>query len=51
MDPSGYEGKNGEKEPGSNGLMTDAQGRLVVCDHGNRRIYRVESDGSKTTLG
>lgn len=50
MDPSGYEGKNGEKEPGSNGLMTDAKGRLVVCDHGNRRIYRVESDGSKTTL-
>ncbi|MGY8746514.1 MAG: SMP-30/gluconolactonase/LRE family protein [Pirellulales bacterium] len=50
MDQSGYEGKNGEKEPGSNGLMTDAEGRLVVCDHGNRRVYRVESDGSKTTL-
>jgi gluconolactonase len=30
--------------------MTDAQGRLIVCDHGNRRIYRVELDGSKTTL-
>lgn len=50
MDPSGYEGDNGEKEPGSNGLMTDAEGRLVVCDHGNRRVYRVEKDGSKTTL-
>ena len=50
MDPSGYDGENGEKEPGSNGLMTDAQGRLVVCDHGNRRIYRVEKDGSKLTL-
>lgn len=50
MDPSGYAGKNGEKEPGSNGLMTDAKGRLIVCDHGNRRIYRVEEDGTKTTL-
>ena len=29
MDPSGYEGDNGEKEPGSNGLMADAEGRLV----------------------
>ncbi|MEL7500303.1 MAG: SMP-30/gluconolactonase/LRE family protein [Planctomycetota bacterium] len=50
MEPSGFEGDNREKEPGSNGLMEDAQGRLVVCDHGNRRIYRVEQDGSKTTL-
>ena len=50
MDPSGYEGDSGEKEPGSNGLMLDAKGRLIVCDHGNRRVYRVESDGSKTTL-
>lgn len=50
MDPSGFDGENGEKEPGSNGLMTDAQGRLVVCDHGNRRVYRVEADGTKTTL-
>ncbi len=50
MDPSGYDGENGEKEPGSNGLMLDAQGRLLVCDHGNRRVYRVESDGRKTTL-
>jgi gluconolactonase len=50
MDPSGHEGKSSEKEPGSNGLMQDAEGRLIVCDHGNRRVYRVEQDGSKTTL-
>ncbi len=50
MEPSGFDGENGEKEPGSNGLTTDAQGRLVVCDHGNRRIYRLEKDGTKTTL-
>ena len=53
MDPSGYDGgngENGEKEPGSNGLMLDNEGRLLVCDHGNRRVYRVEKDGTKTTL-
>lgn len=50
MEPSGADGENAEKEPGSNGLMEDAQGRLVVCDHGNRRVYRLEPDGTKTTL-
>ncbi len=50
MDPSGYDGENGEQEPGSNGLILDSEGRLLVCDHGNRRVYRVEKDGSKTTL-
>ncbi|MFT5300252.1 MAG: gluconolactonase [Mariniblastus sp.] len=50
MDPSGFDGENGEKEPGSNGLILDQQGRLIVCDHGNRRVYRVETDGTKTTL-
>lgn len=50
MDPSGFEGQSEESEPGSNGLMLDQQGRLLVCDHGNRRIYRVEADGTKTTL-
>lgn len=50
MDPSGFEGESSEKEPGSNGLMQDAEGRLIVCDHGNRRVYRVEKDGTKTTL-
>jgi gluconolactonase len=50
MDPSGYDGESSESEPGSNGLYQDAEGRLLVCDHGNRRVYRVEKDGSKTTL-
>jgi len=50
MDPSGAEGDNGEKEPGTNGLMLDAEGRLIACDHGNRRVYRLEEDGTKTTL-
>ena len=50
MDPSGFEGATREKEPGTNGLMLDAKGRLIACDHGNRRVYRLEKDGSKTTL-
>lgn len=38
-------------EPGTNGLTLDAEGRLVACDHGNRRIYRLEQDGkTRTTL-
>ncbi|MDA1073920.1 MAG: SMP-30/gluconolactonase/LRE family protein [Proteobacteria bacterium] len=35
---------------GSNGLALDADGRLILCEHGNRRIARLESDGSRTTL-
>ena len=50
MDSSGFDGDNGEHEPGTNGLMLDAGGRLIACDHGNRRVYRLEEDGSKTTL-
>jgi gluconolactonase len=51
MAPSGYDGPKTEwREPGSNGLNTDANGLLVVCDHGNRRVYRVEKDGTKTTI-
>ena len=50
MDPSGCEVDNGEREQGTNGLMLDSEGRLIACDHGNRRIYRLEKDGTKTTL-
>ena len=52
MEKSGFDGeqKSSENEPGSNGLNLDAEGRLVVCDHGNRRVYRIEKDGSKKTL-
>ena len=35
---------------GSNGLALDPQGRLILCEHGNRRIARMEDDGSRTTL-
>ena len=35
---------------GSNGLGRDREGRLILCEHGNRRVARMEADGSRTTL-
>jgi gluconolactonase len=44
--PSGYTGTiPREGEPGSNGLNLDAKGRLVLCQHGDRRIARLGDDG------
>jgi gluconolactonase len=44
LKPSGYTGPEGAggREPGANGLAFDAQGRLVLCQHGDRRISRLE---------
>jgi gluconolactonase len=52
LKPSGYTGSTpfAGREPGSNGLTFDAAGRLVMCEHGDRRISRLEPDGKKTTL-
>ena len=51
MKPSGYTGKDSRVgEPGSNGLLLDSAGRLVLCQHGDRRVARVEKDGRWTTL-
>jgi gluconolactonase len=51
MKPSGYTGVvDYGREPGSNGLVLDPQGRLVFCEHGDRRISRLEKDGGKRTL-
>ena len=51
LKPAGYEGKDSKlKEGGTNGLTLDPQGRLVCCDHGERRVYRLEKDGKKTVL-
>jgi len=33
-----------------NGLMLDAQGRLVVCEMGRKRLVRIEEDGQITVL-
>ena len=51
MKPSGYTGVTDYgAEPGSNGLTLDSQGRLVACEHGDRRISRLEPGGGKRTL-
>jgi gluconolactonase len=34
----------------SNGNTVDRQGRLVSCEHGNRRVSRTEFDGTITTI-
>jgi gluconolactonase len=50
--PSGYTGPEGGggREPGANGLAFDRQGRLVICQHGNRQVARLEKDGSFAPL-
>ncbi len=52
MESSGYTATKAfvGKEPGTNGLMLDAQGRLVMCCHGDRAIKRIEKDGTVTVL-
>lgn len=44
LTPSGYTGsaKRGG-EIGSNGLTLDAEGRLVLCQHGDRRMARMDA--------
>ena len=49
---SGYTGEEPftGPEPGSNGLTFDREGRLVLCQHGNRQVVRRERDGAVTVL-
>jgi gluconolactonase len=49
---SGYSGVDvGEyKQPGSNGLAIDGEGRLTINEHGNRRVSRLETNGVLTVL-
>jgi gluconolactonase len=46
--PAGYRGKNrplgvAGNEPGTNGLRLDPEGRLVSCQHGDRRVARLDT--------
>src|SRR5262249_41565051 len=51
LHPSGYTGKKPRGgEPGAKGLVLDARGRLVLCEHGDRRVTRIEADGKKPVL-
>lgn len=49
---SGYTGTDIGRyhQPGSNGLTFDGAGRLTICQHGNRRVIRVEPHGNITVL-
>ncbi len=50
--PAGYSGSAPFQggEPGANGLALDASGRLILCQHGDRRLARLEPDGKVTVL-
>jgi gluconolactonase len=49
---SGYSGPDiGEyRQPGSNGLALDREGRVTINEHGNRRVSRLEKTGAVTVL-
>ena len=51
MRPSGYTGVTYYGlEPGTNGLTLDSQGRLTMCEHGDRRISVLTKGGGKKTV-
>jgi len=51
MRPSGYSGDDPAwKSSGSNGLSFDADGRLLIADHGDRRVSVLTEDGGKETV-
>lgn len=51
MKPAGYTGiSDYGNEPGSNGLSLDAKGRLVCCEHGDRRVSVLTDGGGKLTI-
>jgi gluconolactonase len=51
LKPSGYTGTGPySKEPGSNGMILDPQGRLTSCEHGDRRVSVLTKGGGKRTL-
>jgi gluconolactonase len=51
LKPSGYTASAARRgESGSNGLTLDTRGRLVLCQHGDRRVARLEAGGRFTTL-
>lgn len=49
---SGYSGADiaEYRQPGSNGITLDPHGNVVFNQHGNRRVVRLEKDGSETSV-
>jgi gluconolactonase len=51
LEPSGGIAANPDfVEPGSNGLALDRKGRLLLCQHGARRVVRLEDDNRTQTV-
>ena len=51
LEPAGFTGPASYgRERGSNGLALDREGRLLCCEHGDRRISVLEKNGGKRTL-
>jgi gluconolactonase len=52
LKPSGYTGPPAPAGSfiGSNGLTLDKESRLIICQHGDRRVVRLEKDKSVTVL-
>jgi gluconolactonase len=52
LNPSGYVGAPTDAfaEPGSNGLALNAAGALLVCDHGNRALAKVDLKTREKTI-
>jgi gluconolactonase len=52
LSPSGYEGSNplAFREPGSNGLIRGPDGTILMADHGNRAIARLDLDNRRKTF-
>ncbi len=45
-----FEGDAGHESVGSNGLTIDSEGRLLLMEHGNRIVSRLEANGTRTIL-
>jgi len=45
LTPSGYTGESAHysEEPGSNGLLLSPEGKLVICQHGDRRVAMMDA--------
>lgn len=51
MRPSGYSGDDPAwRSSGSNGLAFDAKGRLLIAEHGDRRVSMLMEGGGKKTV-
>lgn len=51
LQPSGTDTAEGFREPGANGLWYEGEGKLLVCNHGLRRVERLDiATGERTPL-